>query len=646
MKRLFYSILLVAFTVFSVHAQKKQDIVVTIGNETVSAEEFRTIYERNNGNITDPAERKTPGEYLDLFINFKLKVLEAKAMGMDTLTSFREELAGYRAELAAPYLTDISYNEKLLDETYRRLTLEVNASHLLVTVPQNAAPEDTMKAWNRILEIRNEILNGLDFNDAAFKYSEDPSARQNMGSLGWFTVFQMVTPFEDAAYSTPEGEVSLPVRTRFGYHLLKVNGQRRAMGEIKVAHIMKMFPPEMTPETRERLKKSIDSVYVQAKKGVEFASLARVHSDDQRSAANGGELPYFARSRMIPEFSDPAFALEKDGDFTAPIETDYGFHIIKRIDLQPVPEFEKVKRELEDRIRRDPERSTQSREIFLSRLKDQYRFSRNQETVDKQSGKLTGWFTDGVLSIPDGHTGNEVLFVLDGKEFTAGDWFGYLKSARINENGDPAATIRSHYDAWEEYAILKYEDSRLESKHPEFRSLVREYHDGLLLFAVSEKEIWKKASEDTTGLLAFYDINRDKYRWGERFRGMIVRCETPELKEEIEDKLDQEIPLEEILDMISVDENLVSVQEGAWSKGENPVIDFYAWNGPQPQGWDSARGFVKGQLTGPEPKLLEEARGYHISDYQQFLEDNWIKELRAKYPVKINKKVLKKMGNG
>jgi peptidyl-prolyl cis-trans isomerase SurA len=646
MKRLSCSILLVAFSILSVFSQKKQDVVVTIGNETVSAADFRAIYERNNGNITDPAERKTAGEYLELFINFKLKVLEAKAMGMDTLTSFREELAGYRAELAAPYLTDISYNDKLLEETYRRLTLEVNASHLLITFPQNASPDDTLKAWHRILEIRNEIVNGFDFNDAAVKYSEDPSASQNQGSLGWFSVFQMVTPFEDAAYSTPEGEVSMPVRTRFGYHLLKVNGQRKAMGEIKVAHIMKMFPPDMTPETRARLKESIDSIYVQAKKGVDFASLAREHSDDQRSAANGGELPYFARSRMIPEFSDPAFALEKNGDFTEPIETDFGFHIIKRIDLQPVPEFDKVKRELDDRIRRDSDRSTQSREIFLAKLKVQYGYKKNQQTVETISGKLADWFTDGMLSIPAGLDDNDVLFVLDGKDFTANDWFGYLRSVQVNGKGDPAGTIQNHYEAWEEFAILKYEDSRLESKYPEFRSLVREYHDGLLLFAVSESEIWRKAAEDTTGLVAFYKSNRDKYMWGERFRGMIVMCENPALKEEIEDKLDQEIPLEEILDMIPAGENMVSVQEGAWSKGDNPVIDYYAWDGQLPQGWDSQNGFVRGRLTGPEPKLLEEARGYHISDYQQFLEDNWIKTLRTKYPVKINKKVLKKIENG
>ena len=641
MRKPFITVLFLSFAFLTVFAQKSKDVVVTIGKEKIAREDFLRIYERNNGNIIDPAEKKTAEEYLELFVNFKLKVLEARNMGLDTMRAFRDELAGYRAELAAPYLTDISYNEKQLEETYRRLKLELEASHLLIVFPQDAGPDDTLQAWQRIHEIRKEITDGLDFNEAAVRYSQDPSAAQNRGHLGWFTAFQMVTPFEDAAYALAPGQMSQPVRTRFGYHLLKVHNQRVAVGEIKVAHIMKMFTPDMTPETKQSLKRSADSLYTLLQNGADFARLARDNSDDQRSAVNGGEMPYFGRSRMITEFSEPAFALEKDGDFTLPVETDFGYHIIKRIDLQEIPPFEEIRRELEDRIRRDPERSTQSRDIFLVKLKDQYKFKRNQPLIDKKIEFLAGHFIEGVLQLPENLNDKDVLFTLDGKSFTMNDWLEFLGTMQVNQAGEPESVIGFQYDLWEEEAIIRYEDGRLEQKYPEFRSLVQEYHDGLLLFAVSEKEIWQRASEDTTGLKSFYQQNKSRYMWGERYKGLLIRCATPGLKETVEDMLESGVPPEEIYDMAGITKDQVIIEQGTWSKGDNAIIDFYIWNGSEPEGWDTASGFVRGEISAPEAKLLEEARGFHISDYQQYLEENWVKQLRKKYPVKVNKKVLK-----
>jgi peptidyl-prolyl cis-trans isomerase SurA len=557
------------------------------------------------------------------------------------MQAFLEEFAGYRAELAAPYLTDVRYTEKLVEETYRRMKLEVNASHLLIIFPQNATPEDTLQAWQRIHEIRKEIVDGLDFNEAAARYSQDPSAAQNRGYLGWFTAFQMVAPFEDAAYSTPIGQLSPAIKTRFGYHLLKVHDQREAKGEIKVAHIMKMFTPEMSPERKALLKLSVDSLYSMLQKGADFAQLARDNSEDQRSAVNGGEMPYFSRSRMIPEFSDPAFELKNNGDFTRPVETDFGYHIIKRLDLQEIPDFEEIRRELEDRIRRDPERSTRSREVFINKLKEQYAFSRNQAAADRKSAELKELFKDGLLNIPDEMKDAEVLFTMDGRNFTMNEWLDYLRTIQVNITGDPESVMESQYNLWEEYAIIQYEDDRLEQKYPEFRSLVQEYHDGLLLFAISEKEIWQKAADDTTGLQSFYQQNKSKYMWNERYKGMIIRCANPDLKEIVEEQLDQGIPADEIFDLIDIDENQVTLEQGTWSKGDNAIIDYYIWSGTIPDGWNPESGFVRGETIGPEPKLLGEARGYHISDYQQYLEEQWIKELRRKYPVKVNKKVLR-----
>ncbi len=645
MRKLFFLLIFIGMNVTLVFSQKKQDVVVTIGNEKVFAKDFRKVYERNNGNIVDPAEKKSPEQYLDLYVNFKLKVLEAQAMGLDTTQAFREEFAGYRAELAAPYLTDVSYTDKLLQETYRRMTLEVNASHILVTFPQNPSPADTLAAYSRIMEVKAEIDGGLDFNEAASKYSQDPSAVQNRGALGWFTVFQMVTPFEDAAFNTAAGRVTAPVRTRFGYHLIKVNDLREAKGEIKIAHIMKMFPPGMTDKTKQALRDSINDIYRLLQNGGDFAHLAGVYSDDQRSAANGGEMPYFARSRMIPEFSDPAFALAKDGDITQPVETDFGFHIIKRLDLKPVPSFSDAKRGLEESIRRDPERSTQSRDLFIEKLRIDYRYIKNQQVVDKKMDVVVGWFKEGNLVVPDDIRDSDVLFTLDGKDFIANDWYEYLSEQSVSSADNPQKIIENQYTAWEEFAIVQYEDGKLENKYPEFRSLVQEYHDGLLLFAVSEKNIWQRASADTLGLMSFYETNKQKYMWGERYRGVIVTCADPDIKDDVEDKLDQGIPPAELYDMFDAGENQIRIEEGAWSKGENKIVDFYVWSGVKPGEWKTESGFVKGELIGPEPKLLDESRGFHISDYQQFLEEEWLRELKQKYTVKVNRRVLKTIDN-
>ena len=215
----------------------------------------------------------------------------------------------------------------------------------------------------------------------------------------------------------------------------------------------------------------------------------------------------------------------------------------------------------------------------------------------------------------------------------------------ISAPENPHNVLDQQFAAWEEVAIIEYEDSRLEEKHPEFKSLMQEYHDGLLLFAVSEQKIWQQASSDTVGLKNFYETNKQKYMWAERFKGMIVTCINTAIKDEVEDKLDQGIPLDEIYDMGHINEDYITVDTGVWAKGDNEIIDFYLWNGPLPAGWNAETGFVKGEITGPEPKLLEEARGFHISDYQQYLEENWLKELKKKYPVKVNRKVLKSIKN-
>ena len=626
MNRILLSILVLNAFAFGTFAQSDATLI-TIGDTKVSKGEFERIYQKNNNNLYSETDKKTPEEYLDLFIDFKLKVIEAERLKMDTSSVFKNELAGYREELAAPYLTDVKYNQQMIMDLYDRTTKEVNASHILLMVPKNATPEQAEDVLKRIKEIREEIIAGKDFNEAAVEYSEDPSAKTNMGKLGYFTAFQMVVPFENAAFTTPVGEVSEPIKTSFGYHLLKVHDIRENQGEILVAHIMKMFPKDVTPEIKSTLKSQIDSVYTKLKNGADFAELAKTYSDDKRSAAQGGQMPWFSAGRMVPEFADAAFALNNIGDYSEPIETPFGYHIIKKLDKKPVPSFEESKANLENRIKQDPERSITSKQIFIDKLKDEYNYTENQEGKDKLRFKMS----NDTLEFS-----NFELFNIDNKSYTIEQYQEYLKKT----NTDPVPLL-SNFDNWVEYEITALENSKLEEKYPDFRYLFQEYHDGILLFNISEEKIWNFASQDSTGLEEYYKKNIGKYLWEDRFKGMVVTCKNLETREEADKFFAADMTIEEITDQLNKTENVITITEGAWEKGANPVVDYYVWNGPAPDNFDSELSFIRGDKIPPEPKTLNEARGLYVSDYQKYLEEKWIKELRERYKVKVDKKLLK-----
>ncbi len=626
MIRFLFSILFFCLATLSVFSQDEQTLI-TIGDTKVSKAEFERIYKKNNSNLYNESDKKSPEEYLDLFINFKLKVIEAEKLKMDTSAAFIKELAGYREELAAPYLTNIHYNDELVNELYNRTTKEVNASHILLNVSRDATPEQDKEILDKILKIRQEIIDGKDFEEAAKEYSQDPSAKTNSGKLGYFTAFQMVTPFENAAFTTPVGQISEPVKTTFGYHLVKVNDIRDNKGEILVAHIMKMFPKDMTAATKQKLKLQIDSIYTELKNGADFAELAKTKSDDKRSSTQGGEMPWFGNGRMIPEFANPAFAIKNIGDYTEPIETPYGYHIIKKIAVKPVPSFEEAKEEIVTRIKNDPQRSFRSKQAFIDNLKVEYNYQKNDEGYSKLKDKKIA---------SDLHDENFELFTIDNKKYEMQDFRNYLTKQNAS-----SGSYLSYYQPWEMDAIIALEDSKLKDKHPDFKYLLQEYHDGILLFNISEEKIWNFAAQDTVGLEEFYKKNNKKYMWEERFKGTIITCKTVEAREEAEKYFAEEMTNEEVSDMMNKNESLISFTEGAWERGANPIVDYYVWNQPEPDNFNSEITFLRGNKIPPEPKKLDEARGLYISDYQKFLEDNWIKELRKKYKITVDKKLLK-----
>ena len=325
-------------------------VILEVGDHKITKSEFLQIYLKNN-----PApkyDQLSLDEYMELFVKFQLKVAEAEALGHDTIPRLVQELDGYKKQLAAPYLIDSSKSEALVQEAYERYKTEIRASHILVKLAPEAQPQDTLNAYKRIMVLRNRIINGEKFEDVATSKggSDDPSVQENKGDLGFFSVFQMVYSFEDVAYKTNVGEVSMPVRSKFGYHLVYVTDKRSARGTIKVAHIMVNCPSHLDNETLSSCKKKINEIYEKAIKGDDFESLAKTYSDDPSSNRRGGLLPDFGTgtlTRMVPEFENAAFDLKNNGDISKPIQTSYGYHIIKRIDWKPIASFEETKKELD-----------------------------------------------------------------------------------------------------------------------------------------------------------------------------------------------------------------------------------------------------------------------------------------------------------
>lgn len=625
MDRILSSLTALCFFVLGAVAQN-DGILVTIGDNTVTKAEFEYIYRKNNSNLYNSSDKKSPKDYLELFIDFKLKVIEAESLKMDTDRVFINELAGYRKELAAPYLTDMNYNDQLVHDMYGRMTKEVNASHILLRVDRDAPPEKEKEVLDKISLIRAEILAGKDFGQAAVEYSEDPSARTNKGNLGYFSAFMMVYPFENAAYNTPVGEVSEPVRSAFGYHLVKVHDVRENRGEIRVAHIMKTFPQGMKPELKAEFKAEIDSIYQLVKEGADFAELAKKVSDDRRSATNGGELPWFSAGRIVPEFGNAAFALENNGDVSAPVETAYGYHIIKKLDHRPVPPFEEAKADIENKIKKDPERNNSSQKAFIAKLKKEYDFVENEAGKKSLEGK----------NIEDGELAEANLFTIDGIAYGTKELMAFTQKNKIGSG--PYLVV---YDQWVDHEIIALEDSRLEEKYPEFRYILKEYHDGILLFNISQEKIWNYAAEDTAGLEKYYLKHKGDHKWDERFKGYVITCQSPEIREEAEVLFSEGLTAEEVAEHLNTEQEVFTFEAGAWERGANPVVDYYVWNGPGPEDFNSETTFIRGDKVSGEVKTLDEARGLYISDYQNHLEKEWISQLRKKYKIKVNKKLLK-----
>ncbi len=629
--------------VFCMAQNVNNKVLITVDGNKIEAGEFIRMYKKS----IDPGNTLDIDSYLHQFIAFKLKVADALREGFDTTRSFRNELNGYRNQLAQNYLTDNQSKEKLLLKAYQRSLTEINAWHILVALPQETSPEDTLKAWQKAIDIRERIIKGEPFESVARGTSDDKSVKINGGNLGYFSVFQMIMPFEDAAYSLKTGTLSMPVRTPFGYHIIKITDKRPAKGRIKVAHIMKAVPPGTDEKQAKLASEEINKIYDLLQQGASFTELAKKYSDHKESSVKGGELDWFGTGEIISNFSEAAFGLTDTGKYTRPVHTIYGWHIIKLLDKKAPGSFEESRSFLESKINQSYLNSI-SKKSFVEKLKKEYNFQINQEAYDWFVRNTDTLIIQGLKRYDRSTMPDFNLYSFANQSITTNEFANYIeKRGSMVITKDSLVFINSSIDTRASDHLINYENSILENKYPDFRYLMNEFRDGMLLFEISGNKVWNRISNDSSGLRKYYEENKNNWLTRKGIEAKIYTLKSSDGEQLLSsafNKLLQKSDMDELLlkKFNKKNDTLLTVKEGTWFKGDDPEIDKLEWIAGAHS--FSRDGFpsiilIKTVLE-PVPLKFDEVKGEVMTGYQEFLENEWDRQLNKKYSVKIDDLVL------
>jgi peptidyl-prolyl cis-trans isomerase SurA len=629
-----------------------ESVLFTSANDTVFADDFLYVF-RKNRMVDSTVARKPESteqamkEYLDLYVNFRLKVKAAEEAGLDQKESFKQELAQYREQLAKPYLIENRVTEQLIEDAYERMKQEVRASHILIEVPEDASPQDTLKAYQLADSLRTLAQDGTSFSMLAEQYSSDPSAASNGGDLGYFSALQMVYPFEKAAYSTETGDISQPVRTRFGYHIIKVQDKRPSQGKVKVAHIMIRPSGDNDSIAYQKAKQ----VYEQLRNGADWGEMVERFSEDVSTKSKDGELPYFGTGNMIESFENAAFALENPGDISQPVKTRFGWHIIKLIDRQKLEPMEKLRPTLERQVERSIQAEVRQDEM-ISTLKNESDFEADAANTNQAIYYL---YAEEQAESAEPDRG-AVLFAVADTTIEIGNFYNYVQEKQGALSAD-SATSHQLYEDFEAETLLAYEKNHLADNNEEYRRILQEYRDGILLFDIMEDKVWSKAVEDSVGLHSYFENHRDDYRWQERVEATILDAQSQAILEQAQRQLGEisgplsEEKIAEIEGAFNEKNPLaLQIHQDKYERGEErtsveAIIDKVTWEPGTYTMEENGRFYhiLIHDVLPPKLKELDEVRGIVIADYQNELDRQWIAALREKYPVEIDEDVLQRV---
>ena len=516
--------------------------LISVDEDPVPTQEFLYVYNKNNQN-NQPKSREEIDDYLDLFINFKLKVREAEALGLHKDSSFIKELQGYQKQLANPYLAETRLLDSMARITYERLETEINASHILIQVASDAKPEDTLAAYNRIISHRESIIDqGKTFEQIAQDYSEDPSAKQNQGNLGYFTAMQMVYPFEEAAYNLPIDSISDPVRTSFGYHIIKVHDKRTSQGRVQVSHILIRAQNGISEKDSALAANRAFEIYQKASNNEDWDLLCRQFSEDLGTKMKGGALPWFKTGDIsnIPAFEKAAFTIEKVGSIHEPVKTAYGWHIIRLDNKQGLEEFEVLEPKIRSSLTANSRAALNQHEL-VKRLKKENKFKEHQAVVDEAMQLANVTLNKGTWkSQPHWVVQSKELFSIDKTSYPVSEFYQYVEAHQpLKYQEDPTVMMRLAYQDFVRERLIDYEEQHLGEKFYDYKMLHQEYRDGILLFQLMESKVWNQAIQDTAGLRSYFDGHRNKYQWDDRVSANVFNVADEAALKEVESFLEK-----------------------------------------------------------------------------------------------------------
>lgn len=642
-QKISFCLLMLVITAFSFAQKNTDDVLFTVDGEPIKSSEFIRVYNKNLDLVKDESQKDIDA-YLELFINYQLKIKEAKRLGLDTIPKYKREFENYKKQLSKNYLSDSNVTEKLIKEAYERLNQDIKASHILVRIDETE--KDTLNTYNQLMDLRERVKKEgfekvqSEVHNGSTIFAED---------LGYFSAFKMVYEFESAAYNTKVGDISKPFRTRFGYHIVKVDDKRPSRGEVTVAHIMVSNKQEdslLNPETR------INEIYRKINQGENFESLAKQFSNDKSSASNGGLLSPFTGGQLSSqEFESMAFSLTEPGEISKPFSTEYGWHIMKLISKKAIEPFEELKGELENKVKRDA-RSSLINTALAKKLKKQYGVVDDYKKLEYFNTLLTNDFYSRAWIIPSTLEGEKVLFKIGNKSVLFDDFANHLMASQrsyVGKNTPFKDIIEKEYNDFQESQILKYHEENLEFENEDFAQILKEYRDGLLLFDLMEKEVWNAAVQDSTGLQNYYSAHTSDYIWKDRVDAVLATASNQSDIDKIKNLLQKGMSDDDI----SRELNTETEQKVIFTKGvmeidhqalpkdlelKEGVSKVYQYN-------DAYHVLRINKVIPSVNKTFDEAKGRVISDYQNAIEENWITSLNNRYKVDVNSKTLKKVKN-
>ena len=633
--RFFLTLFFLAFTLSFQAQDKSKEVLFTVDQEPVYASEFIRVFNKNLDLVKDESQKDVDA-YLKLFVSYKLKLKEAKTLGFDTMPKYKRELNNYKSQLAKNYLTDNKVTDALVEEAYERISNEVNAGHILIRIEENANPKDTLVVYNDLLKLRDRVIKEgykavqKEVHDGKTVYAED---------LGYFSGFKMVYAFENVAFNTAIGEVSLPFRTQFGYHIVHVLDTRKSRGQREIAHIMVNLEKE-DAETR------IQDIYKKLQQGEDFESLAKQFSEDKSTANKGGKLSPFSSGELrSQEFENQAFAIKKEETYTAPFKSDFGWHIMKLIKKIETAPFQDMKSTLEAKVKRDS-RSKLISTSRINKLKQRYAISNVDRDLEYFTSILNAEFYKSKWKTPLGFQPEKAFLKIENKQFTYTDFANLLiKSQRRNTKQLPFKDIVANtYTTFLETNILAYQEENLEFENEDFANILGEYRDGLLLFDLMENEIWKAAANDTLAVQEFYKENKKDYFFNERVDAIVASSAKKKDISKVTKLLKKGKTIEEIKSTVNTKDQVKVIFTSGFMNAEHQALpeDFSFKKGVS-KVFSHNGSYVVVKVNDILPKAyktFEEAKGKVSSDFQDAKEKNWIVDLEKKYSVTINQEVL------